>query len=95
MNLEVSKKLGRINISEELLADIALNNQLRTAFGSNFVVLRAEFDYASSMFEYTCYSPLFNVINAGECMPKYNVHILQSVDANDDITFDVAVEIKE
>ena len=94
MNLEVSKKLGRINIGEEFLQTLALDSQLRTAFGSNFVVLRAEFDYASSIFEYTCYSPLFNVINAGECMPEYTVHILQHVDANDDITFDVAVEIK-
>lgn len=91
---EISKKLGRLCLSEEFLQDMALDSQLRTLFGSNFVVLRAEFDYATSMFNYTCYSPLFNIIKPGERMPDYTVHITRAVDENEDITFDLAVEIK-
>lgn len=67
------RNIGTFTLSRELLADNddALNLKL---FG-NFIIIRAEYMFATNAVEYTAYSPLFESVESSCMPPAYQVVI--------------------
>jgi hypothetical protein len=64
------RRLGRFSIHREFLEG-GVDRVKMLAFMQNFVVVRAEYMYATESFEYQAFSPLFDVIDRGDLIPEY------------------------
>lgn len=78
MNSIESRK-GIIRVSERVFREILGNKALRDEFCKNIVVSKAEFIYTENLFEYHCYSPLFEELTLpGIVIPRYEIVVNQT-----------------
>ena len=70
-----SRKLGKYQLSYELLADIVNGTLDFKDVFKNFIVVKAEFLLASDSIEYIAYSEAFDTLAEGEIVPTYTIEI--------------------
>lgn len=69
--MENKNRLGIVKISQMLVNDFGL---MSLVF-SRFIPLSIGYDFISQTFEYKGYSPEFDEVKEGGCIPKYDANI--------------------
>ena len=88
-SLAKERRIGKILVSGPFVYDCT--GILAEVFHKiKAVVLQLEHHFDADIFEYTLYSPLFDIIDTGSFAPKYELNVTTHYDVNGDtLYFDV------